>query len=96
MSKQIARTILDQIKTLDFFALGAWGANGYLALENGVVFKCSGSKIKRGGKVRITLNGNDLYDIELFRIRGAKVTTLGTAKDIFCDDLVNQLDYLIG
>ena len=101
---EIAKTIQKQIKAIDFWALGAWGANTYVALsensEKGVLgglqFKCSGSKVRKGGLVTIELNGKDLYDITLYRVRGINVTVLAESKDVFCDMLVNVLDEMIG
>lgn len=38
----IAKTILSQIKTIDGWALSAWGAKDLVAMEDGLKFKTSG------------------------------------------------------
>ena len=38
----IATIIRDQIKAMDFWALGAWGAKDMIALSKGLSFKTSG------------------------------------------------------
>ncbi len=99
---EISNTILAQIKASDKWALAAWGANQFIALNEsnlirgGVEFKCSGSKVRRGGKVVIELNSSDLYDVTLYRISGVNVKVLGERKGVFFDELVTALDELIG
>ena len=98
---QVAQTIINQIKAQDKMALWAWGANEYIALPEdddsfgGLQFKIKTPKYKRGVKVRITLNGSDLYDIEVIRVSGAKVKVLDTANDVYADMLIEVLDELI-
>lgn len=99
---EISNTILTQIRAFDRMALAAWGANTFIALNEtarirgGVEFRCSGSKVRRGGKVVIELNGSDLYDVTLYRISGVNVKVLGEKKGVFFDELVTALDELIG
>ena len=38
----IAKTIHLQIKTIDYWALGAWGAKDLVAMNDGLKFKSSG------------------------------------------------------
>lgn len=91
----VAHTILEQIKALDNMALWAWGANQFVAMENGVQFKIRTPKYKRGVMVRITLNWMDTYDIKVIRVTKGKEKVLETAEDIYCDMLVDVLDRLI-
>ena len=65
ISKQIANTILNQMKAMDFNLLICMGARDYLIIPNGLQFKVSGLGFK--GNVKITLNGKDLYDVELVK-----------------------------
>ena len=92
---QIAQTILNQIKIQDRWALSAWGATEYVALENGVQFKIRTPLYQRGVRVKITLNSMDTYDIEVFRIVNVEVKVLKTATDIYADMLIETLDSLI-
>ncbi len=91
----IAKIIHSQIKALDFWAFGAWGAKNLVALNDGLQFKTSGM-VGWKGQVQITLNGSDLYDIAFVRVRKVKgeykVITDKKVTDIFVDDLVNQID----
>ncbi|MCP3764573.1 hypothetical protein NLX67_19720 [Domibacillus sp. A3M-37] len=92
---QIANTILDQIRALDKWALPAWGANEFNAVKNGVQFKIKTPLYQRGVRVKITLNGKDLYDIEVFRIHGPNLKVIETAEDVFFEDLTERIDSLI-
>lgn len=97
----VGQEILNQIRVQDRMALMAWGASEYIALpENdkslgGLQFKIRTPKYKRGVRVKITLNGSDLYDIEIIRVSGANVKVLDTANDVYADMLIEVLDELI-
>ncbi|MEB6550172.1 hypothetical protein MXL46_13840 [Heyndrickxia sporothermodurans] len=95
MNTEIAKTILNQIRILDKFALMAWGTSEFVALQNGVQFKIRTPLYKRGGRVKITLNSMDTYDIEVFKIVKSEIITLKKSNDIYCDQLVEVLDSLI-
>jgi hypothetical protein len=92
---EIAKTILEQIKTIDFWALGAYGACNYVNIPQsndyygGVVFKVNGFNHK--GWVSIRLTFSDLYEIN-FIVEGGKV--IKTTEDVYCDQLVNILDWI--
>jgi len=94
--KQIAQTIVKQLKTADAWAMASWGANELIALEDGLQFKVKGSNIKSGGRVQIRLNAADTYDIRLIRVRGSSVKEVGSADGVYADQLVDILDGLIG
>jgi hypothetical protein len=88
----IAKTIHSQIKTIDYWALGAWGAKDLVAMNDGLKFKSSGM-VGWKGQVYVKYNeGTDLYDIEFFRIRGAKVFVDDIVEGVFVEDLVNVID----
>jgi len=88
----IAKTIHLQIKTIDYWALGAWGAKDLVAMNDGLKFKSSGM-VGWKGQVYVKYNeGTDLYDIEFFRIRGAKVFVDDIVEGVFVEDLVNVID----
>jgi hypothetical protein len=92
----IAHTIISQIRSIDKFALSAWGAKEFVSLPNGLQFKTSGSVRKHKGYVKISLNGADLYDIEAFTIRVGEIKVKRQITDIFVEDLVSWLDQIIG
>lgn len=101
-TKQIAQTIVNQCKAIDFFALARYGANGYVFLDcndkrrGGLQFKCSGSKIKRGGRVMIELTSMDLYKITLGRVSKHEFKQLKQIDDVYAENLIDVLEDMIG
>lgn len=92
----VAQTILSQIKTLDRSAMIAWGAKDLVNMGEGLKFKTSGM-VKWKGYVHVKYNeGNDLYDIDFFRVRGVDVKTHKQAKGIYAEDLVWVIDGVVG
>lgn len=91
----VARTILDQINTIDPRALMAWGAKDYVGSSNSIQFTVGGMT-RWKGKVIVKLNGSDLYDVRFFRSRGVKILENVTATDIYAEDLVNIIDKKVG
>ena len=96
-SVHIAQTILNQIKNLDKSALMAWGANSYCSLSQtkhrvgGLSFKVNG--LTHQGWVTIELNWLDTYNV-IFTNENRDVVK--TFEDIYCDMLVNIIDYIEG
>ena len=92
----VAQTILSQIKTLDWSAMIAWGAKDLVDMSEGLKFKTSGM-VKWKGYVYVKYNeGNDLYDIDFFRVRGVDVKYVKQAKGIYAEDLVWVIDGVVG
>lgn len=91
----VARTILDQIKTIDPMALMAWGANDYVGSGDSIQFKVGGMT-RWKGKVIIKLNGRDLYDVRFFRSRSVKILEDVTINDVYAEDLVAIIDRKVG
>lgn len=93
----VAKTILEQIRTIDPRAMFAWGAvkAPVLLLDTAVKFKTSGM-VKWKGHVHIKLNGNDLYDIEFYRIRNGQIKTDKVVTDIYAEQLVETIDEQVG
>lgn len=83
----VAKTILQQMGG----RVGMMtGAKDFLDLGNGVKFSLPrGSAKDKINMVKITLNGNDLYDIEFLQYRPRKfdVVTVKECNDIYCDML---------
>lgn len=100
MSKlQTAKTIKTQIDSLDPRALFSYGAKDYIGSEptdkhNGfLMFSVGGTRLyKQRVRVKITLEYNDTYTVEVYRVRGVNVTDLFKMTDVYCDMLVDVLD----
>jgi len=96
-STVIAKEILNQIRTIDKFAMGAWGASELIATSDppGLQFRVGGmTKFK--GKVIITLNHKDLYDIEYGVIRNMEWISKHKDHDVYVEDLVKFIDDYVG
>ena len=88
---QVAETIRSQIHP---HVLMCSAARNFGAFENeqglyGIQFKISNTSKYKFATVRITLNGADLYDIEIKNIRGRIVES---KTDIYCDQLSSILE----
>jgi len=88
---QIATTIRLQIHPTD---LKCSASRNFGAYENeigmyGLQFKISNTSKYKFATVRITLNGHDLYNIEIKNIRGRIVDS---KTDIYCDQLSSILE----
>lgn len=92
----IAKIILSQIKALDFWAMGAWGAKELVAMNDGLKFKTTGM-VKWKGYVHVKYNrGTDLYDIDFFRIRSAQIKMDKQVEGVFVEDLVETINSQVG
>tara|TARA_R110000751_G_scaffold203089_1_gene307529 strand:- start:1 stop:348 length:348 start_codon:yes stop_codon:yes gene_type:complete len=88
---QVAETIRSQIHPT---VLKCSASRNFGAYENeigmyGIQFKISNTSKYKFATVRITLNGHDLYNIEIKNIRGRIVDS---KTDIYCDQLSNILE----
>lgn len=99
----VANVIHKQLMS-DIIRVWAWGSKDFTAIERFVqdeyrpalVFSIRTPKIKRGGKVIISLNeGSDTYIVEALRIHGADVDIVGMKTDVFADQLYDVIDDLI-
>ena len=92
----IAKTILSQIKTLDFWAMGAWGAKDLVAMNDGLKFKTSGM-VKWKGYVYVKYDyGQDLYDVIFARIRKMEWIEDEKIEGVYAEDLVNIISQKVG
>lgn len=93
----IANTIIQQIKYADKWALAAYGAQNFTSLkeceiyQGGLKFQCNG--FKHRGTVIIQLKWIDVYTISFLNVKGVIVKTV---KDVYCDQLVEVLDFIEG
>jgi hypothetical protein len=94
---EIARTIIEQIKYADKWALMAYGSINFIALpeskeyQGGLQFQCSGLYHK--GTVRIQLKWIDTYTITFMNKTGEVIKEV---EDVYCDMLVDVLDWIEG
>jgi len=93
---KVGETILKQIKSMDKWALAAWGAKNFIQFDKGIQFDVRGGKFK--GRVIIHYDsGSDLYVIEFGRVtRKLDWKQDKIIKQVFAGDLVNILDQHIG
>lgn len=91
----IAETILDQLGRNRFIAMT--GAKNFVGGSNYLSFRVSGALTKnRVNYIKITLNGNDLYDIECCVVRGMDVKTKSHETDIYNENLCQVFTSLTG
>ena len=92
---KVAKTILQQIKELDKWAMASWGAKQIVTMKDGVQFDVKGSKHR--GRVIIKLDKmSDTYILQLGTIRNLDWKVKKELRNIFAGDLVNILDNHIG
>ena len=87
----IAETIKSQIHPTVLMCAAARNYDAYEKEEGlyGIQFKISNTSKYKFAIIRITLNGADLYDIEIKNIRGRIVDS---KTDIYCDQLSSILE----
>jgi hypothetical protein len=92
----IATIIRDQIRAIDRFALGAWGAKDLVAMKDGLKFKTSGM-VKRKCYVYVKYDeGMDLYDVIFARIRKLEWIEDEKVEGVYAEDLVRIIDGFVG
>jgi hypothetical protein len=92
----IAKTILSQIKQIDVFALGAWGAKDLIAMSDGLKFKTSGM-VKWKGYVYIQYDyGQDLYNVIFGWVRKFQWVQDEKVEGVYVEDLVRVIDSRVG
>jgi hypothetical protein len=92
----LAQTILDQIKTLDPWAMGAWGAKNLVSMEDGLKFQTSGMTPWKGHVYVKYVYGKDLYEIQFYRIRKGEIKMDKVIEDVYAGDLVRLIDGFVG
>jgi hypothetical protein len=92
----VANIIRGQILAVDRFALGAWGAKELINMGNGLKFKTSGM-VRWKGYVYVKYDeGQDLYNIDFFRVRGVEIKYDKKVEGVFAEDLVQMIDAQVG
>lgn len=93
---EIAKTILNQIKTLDPRALWAWGAKDLVNMGDGLKFKTSGMTPWKGWVYIKYIPGQDLYEIQFFRIRKTEMKMDKVVENVFAEDMIGVIDGFVG
>ncbi len=91
-NKEIAQTILNQIGGINRL-VAFTGAYNFVAINNGVSFRIKNPK---ANYIKITLNGKDLYDLEVGRIRGTDYKVIGEQSDLYYDMLKSEIEKFTG
>ena len=84
----VANTILAQLGGRKFQVMT--GARRFVGDANSLCFSLpGGGGFARNGinRVRVELNGSDLYDVTYYRTRGTKITTVAESPNIYGDML---------
>lgn len=103
-TKGIAKVILSQLK-VNTPELWAWGSNNYVHIYRGeseekmlpaLMFTIRTPKVKRGGRVIISLNeGLDDYIVEAIRVHGKEEISLGKSEGVYFNELHRVINSLI-
>lgn len=88
----VANTILQQLGGAGRLRMMT-GAYNFLDLKNGVSFRL---KNQRANYVKIMLNGKDLYDVEVGRVRGDSYKVVAEEKDLYNDQLKRFIEKSTG
>jgi hypothetical protein len=91
-NKEIAQTILNQLGGMNRL-IAFTGAYNFVAINNGVSFRIKNPK---ANYIKITLNGKDLYDLEVGRIRGTDYKVVGKQSDLYYDMLKSEIEKFTG
>jgi len=92
----VQQIILDQIRAIDKWALGAWGARELKAYGTTLAFRVNGTKLKQGW---ITVEYNevpDTYTVEAVQIWKAERKVKKSVEGVYCDMLVSVIDEIVG
>jgi hypothetical protein len=92
---EISKIIIEQINSIDRWALGAYGSTKLFEIpecskySGGLMFTVNGKKHK--GNVLIFLKWSDVYKIVFMSEDGLPVKEVD---EVYCDMLVDVLDYI--
>lgn len=92
----IAQTILAQIKAIDGFAMGAWGAKEIVRMDDGVKFKTSGMTPFKGYVYVKYDVGRDLYEVHFYKVRKSEMKNYKIVNYVYAEDLVDVIDRFVG
>ena len=99
MSLEVAKTIKSQIIAADPLALMSYGARNFCGADMNkenygwLSFTISNTRVyAQPVTVKISLQFNDTYTVEVFRTRVGKVKLLNKKEDVYFNELVEVLD----
>ena len=92
----IAKTIINQIQSIDNWAFGTWGAKNLVAMPDGLKFQSSGMTAWKGHVYIQYDEGQDLYNIIFGKIRKSVWKEQNRIEGVFCDQLVELIDRQVG
>ena len=93
---EVQETILEQIRSLDKWALGAWGAREFKASGATLIFRVNGTKLKRGW-IEVAYNEiSDTYTVMGMRQYAMKIKTTEPISGVYWDSLVQVIDGIVG
>ena len=99
LSKQVADTIQSQIGNQALFMIGAknlaFGGEFGTDQRPYLSFRI-GKNSNKINYIKISINENDLYDMEFGYIRGVNYTVRKTLVDIYCDSLNKMIEIETG
>lgn len=90
----VANNIVAQLGGSRFIALT--GAKNFVGGDNYVQFGIPLKTKNQSNKVRITLNANDLYDVEFFYVRGTSLKEKGSFNNVYADNLLDVFESATG
>lgn len=95
MSKDIAMTILAQLGGQRFVAMT--GAHSFVYEGKALHFRLRSNITKQKAQgMKITLNGKDYYDLEMFKIENFEVVLLDKKNDVDVESLQNTFTEMTG
>jgi len=89
---EIAQNIIQQLGGNRFASMT--GARLFVATGNGLQF--SFPNCQRVNKCRVTLDSDDTYTVEFFKIRGANVTPVSSVSMMYAEDLQRHFTDITG
>lgn len=94
MGKRVAQAILNQLGGGQFVAMT--GAHCMVSEGHSLMFYFKGCR--KANKCRVTLNGNDLYDVEFFKYsrKTFECPVVHTESDLFNDMLAKSFEKFTG
>ncbi len=82
----VSRTILQQLGASRFVAMT--GARSFVGDERSLSFRLPATLVRgRASAMRITLEGDDTYTVETFKMVKFTMLTLDTRRGVYADDL---------
>lgn len=93
---EVQQTILDQIRSLDKWALGAWGTREMKVFDNTLQFRVNGTKLKRGWIEVEYKPGSDTYTIRGIYRTNLAIKIRAEFDNVYCENLVQVIDSIVG